>query len=344
MSVGAAVVVDYAAAADDDGDGDDDDDRGPSVANCTEKGSSWAPLSPPSPTRRALARRATGRATPHHPLLAGAAVAVDIVASTGGHALVVWVLEASYDPAVLEFASAATADAYTAAVVVNDPAAGVLSLSTSGTSSGTTAAAVTGTAVGVVSLAFRVAAGAAAGSHGGALALLVKQMVNEYSIAFAEDVPAQINDARGGAQVDYQVAVAALSDVGIWAYAGVNELANTAPLRRGVTTSIEAVAVTNGGGSSSSSSSSSSSADGLVVVSALADFVTVGGDDEGVLSVDSAGDISLLASASGAATMPQCACRSRGRHRRRRRRRRRGRGGCASDRAGDHGGLSRMVP
>ena len=80
---------------------------------------------------------------PHHPLLAGETLTVDISAFTNGQDLSVWVLEVAYDPAVLTYQSTSTDSAYTPAVVVVDAAAGTVSMSTSGLKSSTSVSDVT---------------------------------------------------------------------------------------------------------------------------------------------------------------------------------------------------------
>jgi hypothetical protein len=55
-------------------------------------------------------------------------------------------------------------------------------------------------------------------------------MVNEYSIAFANSVVGQVNDERGGQQTAGQLTVTALEFVGLFVWAPLNEMVNTAPL------------------------------------------------------------------------------------------------------------------
>ena len=134
----------------------------------------------------------------------------------------------SYDVDVLTYQSSDTSALYTAAVVTSDT--GTVSMSTSGMKSTTSTSDVTGSYIDVVTLRFKVKTSASAGSYGDVLQLSVTQMVNEFSLGFANDVTGQVNDERGGAQIEGQITVKELSYAGLFAYASVNELANVAPL------------------------------------------------------------------------------------------------------------------
>jgi hypothetical protein len=180
------------------------------------------------PTFTALASAGMTATLPHYPHMAGDVITVDIQANTDGHALNVWVLEVSYDADALTYQSPSTSALYTAAVVTSDT--GTVSMSTSGMKSTTSTSDVTGSSVDVVTLQFKVKTSASASLYSNVLELSVTQMVNEFSIAFANDVTGQVNDERGGAQTSGQITVKELSYAGVFAYASVNELANVAPL------------------------------------------------------------------------------------------------------------------
>ena len=172
-------------------------------------------------------------ALPHHPHMADDEITMDIVASTNGQALDVWIIDVSYDVGVLTYQSTSTSSLYTDALVT-EASEGALVMSTSGMQGeiedSADLAEVTGSSIDVVTLRFKVKTSASAGSYGNVLQLSVTQMVNEFSIAFAHDVTGQVNDERGGAQIAGQITVKELSYAGVFAYASVNELANVAPL------------------------------------------------------------------------------------------------------------------
>ena len=90
---------------------------------------------------------------------------------------------------------------------------------------------MTGSNVDVVELRFKVKTSVSAGIHSDVLNFTITQMVNEFSVAFANDVTGQVNDEQGGAQTLGQITVRNdAAYVGLFAYASVNELANLAPL------------------------------------------------------------------------------------------------------------------
>ena len=71
-------------------------------------------------------------------------------------------------------------------------------------------------------------------------------MVDRYAKTFVSDVPAQVNDMRGGAQTDADILVEAMDYVGIWVYTSVNELVNDGPLTGSPTsTTLVTLAVCN---------------------------------------------------------------------------------------------------
>jgi len=195
------------------------------------------------PTFTALSAAGMQATVPFHPLMPGDVFDAAFVANTNGQALSVWVLSLTFDADVLTFMSATTSSSYIAAVVTAET--GTLSLSTSGLASGVSSAAVTGSSVAVVNLRFTVKSGASAGVFN-ALTCTVVQMVNEFSIAFANNVAGQFNDNRGGAQIDGQVTVSSLSLVGLFAYTALSELLNAAPLTgTAVTSTIQSIGVYN---------------------------------------------------------------------------------------------------
>jgi hypothetical protein len=187
------------------------------------------------PTFASLSTASMVAAVPLHPLLVGSTYSASITANTNGQALSVWVMSVTYDTTLLTYVSTATSSSYTAAVVT--ATSGRLSLSTSGLASGVSASTVTGSNVAVVTLKFKVASGATVGVHNNALSFVVTQMVNPYSIAFANNVAGQVNDQRGGAMANAELTVFVLSYVGVFAFAVQNELVNTAPLTGGAVTS-----------------------------------------------------------------------------------------------------------
>jgi hypothetical protein len=162
-------------------------------------------------------------------------------------ALAVWVLKFTYDSDVLTYVSTTTSSFYTSAVVSTGSSA--ISMSTSGLKSGVSDASVTGDEISVVTLSFTVNDDVAATTHDNVLSFEVTQMVNAYSIAFASKATGQVNDARGGAETQAQLEVAKVAFVGLFAYAPLNELINTAPLTgSNVSVSLAAEAIYNWAG------------------------------------------------------------------------------------------------
>ena len=180
------------------------------------------------PTFDALSSAGMIASLPHHPQVAGGVITVDVRANTNGQALNVWVLVMSYDLDVLTYESTSTSLSYASAVVTSG--AGTVAMSTSGVRSTTLLADVTGSSVEVVTLTFKVKSGTNVTTHRDVLGLFVAQMVNEASIAFANDVPGQVNDERGAAQTSGQMTVKEVTGAGLFAYAPINELVNVAPL------------------------------------------------------------------------------------------------------------------
>ena len=180
------------------------------------------------PTFDALSSAGMIASLPHHPQVAGGVITVDVRANTNGQALNVWVLVMSYDLDVLTYESTSTSLSYASAVVTSG--AGTVAMSTSGMRSTTLLADVTGSSVEVVTLTFKVKSGTNVTTHRDVLGLFVAQMVNEASIAFANDVPGQVNDERGAAQTSGQMTVKEVTGAGLFAYAPINELVNVAPL------------------------------------------------------------------------------------------------------------------
>ena len=166
---------------------------------------------------------------PHHPHRAGDVITVEVAANTDGQALNVWVLKVNYDADVLTYESTSTSSNYVSAVVTTST--GVVSMSTSGLESITSEIDVIGSSIDIVKVRFKVKTSVSAGVHSDVLGLSIAQMVNEFSVAFANDVTGQVNDEQGGAQTLGQITVRNdAAYVGLFAYASVNELANLAPL------------------------------------------------------------------------------------------------------------------
>lgn len=208
------------------------------------------------PIFNALSGAGMEATVPHHKLLGNEKYQMAITANTGGEALSVWVIQVAYDTSVLTYTSTSTSNSYTSAVIV--ASMGGLSLSTSGLANGIDTDDVTGEAISVVIITFRIKNGASAGDHAGALSFVVAQMVNQFSIAFADDLAGQVNDARGGAQMSATVSVDSLEYTGLFAYAAQNELVNTAVLDgSAVTSSISGLAVHNNAAKSNMGVSSS---------------------------------------------------------------------------------------
>ena len=174
---------------------------------------------------------------PHHPHMTGDIVTVEVAANTNGQALNVWVLDVSYDAAVLVYQSISTSSLF-APAVVNSDILGLVSLSTSGMKSTTDASEVTGSDIDVLTMTFKVISSISTGTHSSAIGLSVTQMVNEFSIPFANDVTGQVNDERGGAQSLGQITVRELGYAGVFSYASVNELVNVGPLSGTVSSSV----------------------------------------------------------------------------------------------------------
>jgi hypothetical protein len=171
---------------------------------------------------------------PHSPRFRGDQFSVPITAHTNpgeGFALKAWSLELTWSTSTLALQSFSSSGLYSSPTINQDDTAGTLTVAVVGTQASTTLSDVTGTAVLLLTATFSVLADAADDfTVDSALTLTALEFLNQGSYRFVENAVAQINDARGGTQVDGQLTVERIMVVGQMAHIDTADMVNTAAL------------------------------------------------------------------------------------------------------------------
>ncbi|KAG8459670.1 hypothetical protein KFE25_003122 [Diacronema lutheri] len=163
---------------------------------------------------------------------AGDTFSATAYAHTGGFALKSFKLSVSFDSAVLSLVSVVSSSSY-ATPVTNSGAVGQIGILVSGVNAAVTDAAVTGDAVELFTLTFVIGGALAAGSYANVLSAVADELLNSVGFRFVESAPAQMEDARGGAQPSVQLVVSRPVLVGVFGHVsttGDSVRRNLAPL------------------------------------------------------------------------------------------------------------------
>eukprot|EP00899_Mesostigma_viride_P002396 jgi/Mesvir1/12157/Mv00404-RA.1 len=163
---------------------------------------------------------------PQRPVFPGDTVVVSIKATSRVRPVYAWNVLVRFDTSVLEFREWVDSGLYVPAVV-NEPRPGNVGANTVATRAGE---GYVGDNIALLDLVFRVVGGATPGARGNAVNGTLRSFVDFFAKSFAENVAAQVNDGRGGAQNTGQVTVAQNQLRGIYAVADEAELFNTAKL------------------------------------------------------------------------------------------------------------------
>ena len=158
-------------------------------------------------------------------------VRVDAHTGPEGYALLLWKFTLLYDASVLRLVSWSYTTLYQTPTDFHDGAGELISLA-SGLGEGVSNAAVTGQSnLHLADLVFEVVGSATADFlHNGVLNMTVDSMVNQGTLEYLSNVPAEIVDARGGGYTSGELRVLPVSVAGLFASAVVAELVNTAVL------------------------------------------------------------------------------------------------------------------
>ena len=219
--------------------------------------------------------------TAQAPLFPADRFSVRIDAHTGpeGYALLLWKFTLLYDARVLRLISWSYTTRYQTPTDFHDGAGELISLA-SGLGEGVSNAAVTGQAnLHLADLVFEVVGSATPDYlHEGVLNMTVDSMVNQGTLEYLANVPAEIVDARGGGYTSGELRVVPVTVAGLFASAAVAELVNTAVLDGvDVESTVTAVELFNRAGSPPSPASSNS-------------FSCTSGTAANVLSLSGSGD------------------------------------------------------
>ena len=166
-------------------------------------------------------------------VFAGDTMTVTVHAHTGpsNYALVSWMFTLTYDTAVLQLTSSSYSSLFVTPTVNSDASLGTLEALTTDLGTDVAQSAVSDqTELLLATFTFRVLDSVSAGAYGDVLSLVVESMINQGTLTYVAEQPAQVNDLRDGVQTSGQLQVDAVSVVGLMAYPATAELANTAVL------------------------------------------------------------------------------------------------------------------
>ena len=212
------------------------------------------------PVHDAIASAGMHATLPFHPLLPGETFTAVVYAYTGVQVMTIWDMTFSFDTSLLNFVKATTSTLYNAAVVTHSSSTGTISMSTSGKKSSASdsqlksASGGLGEGVKIITLTFRTKSTSVGGKYSDVLRWVINSMTNKGNVAFVTNgvdadgvtAPVQVNDARGGAQSNFELDVYDLEYVSLFAYSALNVLVNTAPLtNNALLQTLTAVAVRN---------------------------------------------------------------------------------------------------
>ncbi|KAK3278642.1 hypothetical protein CYMTET_13431 [Cymbomonas tetramitiformis] len=168
---------------------------------------------------------------PASPRTPGTGFTAQLSANTDGYALSTWGVTILYDPAVLSFEEFEV-DSRFLTPTVNSATAGQVRVVVAGLADGVETANVTGSAVSLAEAQFKVTSTAAAGEYAAALSCTITEMVTVTTLTLegTVNVPAQVNDWRGGNRTEGSLLVEKLETVGLYGFASQAEIFNTARL------------------------------------------------------------------------------------------------------------------